>query len=146
VADDPDATDRLVHRHLAFGWIGLCLVVLLGLGLELLHAMKAPIYVDADSSTTRLMWRLAHAHLGVLSLVSLAFAFTMTRVPGAWKATSGWLSFGSACLPLGFLLGGIGAHEGDPGFGIVLVPPGAIALLAACIRTAKHVLRATPRA
>jgi hypothetical protein len=140
VTDDPGASDRLVQRHLAFGWIGLSLVVLLGLGLETLHAFKAPIYLDADSSTTRLMWRLAHAHLGVLSLVSLAFAFTITRIEGPWRTTSHWLLFGSVCLPLGFLLAGFGAHDGDPGFGIVLVPPGAIALMIGSVRVAARAL------
>jgi len=141
VTDDPGATDRLVHRHLAFGWIGLSVVVVVGIALETLHAFKAPIYLDADNATTRLLWRLAHAHLGLLSVISLGFAFTMTRVPGSWQVTSRWLLFGSVCLPLGFLLGGFGAHDGDPGFGIVLVPPGALALMVGCVRAAVRVLR-----
>jgi hypothetical protein len=127
-----DESGVLVRRHLAFGWCGLTLGGTLGLLLEGLHALKAPVYLDVGSATTRLMWRLAHAHLGLLSLMSLALAFTMTQVPAGWKATSRWLLLGSVCLPLGFLLGGVGAHGGDPGLGILLVLPGALAVVAAC--------------
>jgi hypothetical protein len=126
-----DESGALVRRHLAFGWFGLTLGGTLGLFLEGLHALKAPVYLDAGSATTRLMWRLAHAHLGLLSLMSLALAFTMTQVPADWRPPSRWLSLGSVCLPLGFFLGGFGAQGGDPGFGIILVPLGAVGVVAA---------------
>lgn len=136
-----ESTEQLVRRHLAFGWVGLSLGALAGLTLEALHAFKAPIYLSVDSTTARLMWRLAHAHLGVLSLMSLGFAFTITHVPGAWRVTSRWLLFGSVCLPLGFLLAGFGAKGGDPGFGIVLVPPGAVGVVMGCVHAAMRVVR-----
>lgn len=138
---DAESQHRFVQRHLAFGWAGLSLGALGGLTLEALHAFKVPLYLNVDSTTTRLMWRLAHAHLGLLSLMSLALAFTMTQVPADWKVTSRWLLFGSVCLPLGFLLGGFGAHAGDPGLGVILVLPGAIGTAAACVRTTLLVWR-----
>src|SRR5688572_10283951 len=143
LASDQEERDQLVRRHLVLGWAGLSLVVAVGLCLELLHAAKAPLYLDLAHSTTRLMWRLAHAHLGVLSLASLAFAFTVTRAPGPWQSTSRWLTAGSLLLPLGFFLGGLGARAGDPGLGIVLVPPGALAVFIACLRTAARVWRSS---
>jgi len=135
----------LVRRHLAFGWTGLGLTVLLGLVLEGLHAYKVAAYLDADATTARLLWRLGHAHLGAVSLVSLGFAFTLTRVRGTFTATSRWLMLGSVGLPLGFLSSGFGSKSGDPGLGIALVPPAAACLLIACLRTAATVLRASDR-
>lgn len=136
-----DESRVLLRRHLVFGWCGLTLGGTLGLFLEGLHAFKAPVYLDADSATTRLMWRLAHAHLGLLSLMSLALAFTMTQVPGDWKVASRWLLASSVCLPLGFLLGGVGAQAGDPGIGVLLVPLGAIGVVMACARATLLVWR-----
>lgn len=136
-----DESSALVRRHLAVGWIGLSVGVALGIALEALHAFKVPLYLDVGSSATRLMWRLAHAHLGLLSLTSLGFAFTLTRVPGDWRRTSRWLLWGSALLPTGFFVAGFGAHGGDPGWGIALVPLGAAALLIACVRAALQVLK-----
>jgi hypothetical protein len=140
-ATSDEQTAQLVRRHLAFGWIGLTVGAVAGLTLEVLHAFKAPIYLNVDAATARLMWRLGHAHLGVLSLMSLAFAFTMTQVSSDWRVPSRWLLFGSVCLPLGFLLAGFGAKGGDPGFGIVLVPPGAIGVVIGCVHAAIRVLR-----
>lgn len=37
---------------------------------------------------------------------------------------------GAVSIPGGFLLGGLWTHGGDPGLGVLLVPPGAVALLA----------------
>lgn len=138
-------TAQLVRRHLTFGWLGLSLGAIGGLTLEALHAFKAPIYLNVDAATTRLMWRLAHAHLGVLSLMSFGFAFTMIQVPGNWRVTSRWLLFGSVCLPLGFFLAGFGAKGGDPGFGIVLVPGGAVGVVMACVHAAVRVVRGSGR-
>lgn|SRR5690606_35392686 len=136
-----DESSALVRRHLAVGWVGLSVGVVLGIALEGLHAFKVPLYLDVGSSVTRLMWRLAHAHLGLLSLASLGFAFTLTRVPGNWRATSRWLLWGTGLLPTGFFVAGFATHGGDPGWGIALVPVGAAALLIACIRTTVQVLK-----
>ena len=80
------------------------------------------------------MWRLAHAHGVLLSLVNVVYGlaadrFTELRRPLAARALLGAL----ALLPLGFFAGGIAVRGGDPGFGIVLVPLGAAALIAALV-------------
>ena len=43
----------------------------------------------------------------------------------------------SVLLPGGFFLGGIRFYAGDPGLGIILVPPGAILLLLAAFLLAR---------
>ncbi|MBX3233164.1 MAG: hypothetical protein KIT84_20445 [Labilithrix sp.] len=123
---------RIEVRHLRAGWWGLALFVVGGLGLEVLHAVKAPFYLDAGQETTRLLLRLAHAHGTGLSLLQIAFALTAR----AWPATATRLAsvaFLAAyvLLPGGFFLGALGASRGDPGLGVVLVPAGAVALLVA---------------
>ncbi len=117
-----------IRRHLLLGWGGLLIVVLMGLVLEGLHAFKAPLYLLVENETRRLMWRLAHAHGGVLCVVSLAFAWTLSRVPRAYRASQP-LGLGILGVPLGFFLGGVGAQDGDPSAGIILVPLGAACLL-----------------
>ena len=55
---------------------------------------------------------------------------TATGIAGATR-TSRLLVFGSLTVPVGFFLGGVWFYDGDPGLGIVLVPVGALALVAA---------------
>jgi len=43
----------------------------------------------------------------------------------------------SLLLPVGFFLGGVTYYEGDPGLGILLVPPGAVLLIAALFLIAR---------
>jgi hypothetical protein len=114
----------LARRHLRFGWYALLGFALLGAGLEVLHAFKIAFYLDVDSETRRLMWRLAHAHGVGLGLVNLGFAATLPHVRSELRLerTSACLIVASLLLPLGFLLGGIFATGGDPGLPIVLVP------------------------
>ena len=72
---------HLARTHFRWGWWSLLVFLTLGLFLESLHAFKAAFYLDASSSTRRLMWTLAHAHGTLLSLVHLAFAaFVNTHI------------------------------------------------------------------
>jgi hypothetical protein len=132
VSSDPASIDGLVGRHLRAGWWGLAVFVLLGAVLELLHAIKSPLYLDAGRETTRLLLRLAHAHGTLVSLVNIAYALTVRARPAAARASaSGALLAALVLLPGGFLLGGLWARAGDPGLGVLLVPAGALALLLA---------------
>lgn len=126
--------DIVTGRNLRFGWWSLLVFLALGIVIESLYSLKVSAYLDVANSTRRLMWTLAHAHGTLFSLLNIAFAITVNMVPG-WTARS--RQFASRCLiaatiimPAGFFLGGVVFYSGDPGLGILLVPVGALALLA----------------
>jgi len=125
-------TAQSIRQHLRFGWSGLLVFAILGVALEALHAWKAAAYLGVDNETRRLMWTLAHAHGVGLSLLQIAYAASlklMAAVPAA--LTSRLLNAATVLVPLGFFLGGVNTFEADPGFGILLVPVGALALIGA---------------
>jgi hypothetical protein len=127
-------TAQSIRLHLRVGWSGLLLFVALGVVLEALHAWKAGMYLGVDNETRRLMWTLAHAHGVGLSLLQVGFAATLRMLPSASlppAATSKLINAATLLVPLGFFAGGVNTYEADPGFGILLVPIGALALLAA---------------
>lgn len=134
----PD-THALAARHRRFGWACLGLFALGGLLLETAHGFKVPAIVEHE--TRRTMWRLAHAHGALLGLLHLAFAAQLA--PGIVsdrfdpRAVSHAMQVASVVLPAGFVLGGVWFYEGDPGFGIALVPIGAVALIWACWQLAR---------
>jgi len=140
----------LMKRHLRFGWWSLLVFLTVGLGLEALHGFKVPFYLDVSNETRRLMWTLGHAHGTLLGLVNLGFALTVRLLP-EWSprestAASLCLCGATWLLPAGFFLGGLSAHAGDPGLGILLVPCGGLSLLMAVFLTACGVgtVRAAP--
>lgn len=135
--DDPTA--RIVRRHLRAGWWGLFVFVVLGAVLEAFHAVKLPAYLDAGNETRRLLFRLAHAHGTLLALVNVAFALTARARPEvAGEGASRALLAALVVLPVGFFAGGVSAHGGDPGLGVVLVPAGAAALGAGIVLVARR--------
>jgi hypothetical protein len=138
---------RYVRRHLRFGWWSFLAYSTLGLGLELLHGFKAGLYLDASQESRRLMWTLAHAHGTLIAVLHLLFAVTVRGIPALGgtnqRLISQCLIAASVLLPGGFFLAGIRVYAGDPGLGILLVPPGAVLLLIAIAlvaRSADHVV------
>ena len=136
----PSDDDRLVRRHLAWGWWALAIFTTLGLLLEGAHGLKLGWYLDVTNATRRLCFTLGHAHGTLLGLVNLAFALClpharMSRVT-ALRA-SFCLCAATVLMPLGFMLGGISFYAGDPGLAIVLVPPGGALLVFATILIAR---------
>jgi hypothetical protein len=130
-----DLRRRLARRHHLVGWWALLVFLTLGIGLETLHGFKADLYLDPANRVRRLMWTLAHAHGTLLAVVNIAFAAGLTAF-GTWserglKLASFFLLDALVLLPLGFFLGGVGPSEGDPASGVLLVPIGAVLLLAA---------------
>lgn len=133
----PDPSPKngdFIRRHVIAGWGGLVLFVVLGAVLEGLHAFKSPLYLDVENETRRFLFRLAHAHGALLSLLQLGVAGTVSWLGSRGSVTSD--RFLSVCflgalalLPSGFFFAGFGASGGDPGWGIVLVPGGALCLL-----------------
>ncbi len=127
--------------HLRVGWWALLGFLTLGLVLEGLHGFKVGFYLDVSNETRRLLWTLAHVHGALLALVNVAFALTTRALPH-WNGSRRRLA--SRCLlgalilmPAGFLLGGIFLHDGDPGLGVLLVPPGGVLLFLAVLLTAR---------
>jgi hypothetical protein len=137
------AQDHFVQRHLLIGWLGLLVFLSLGMLLEVLHGLKLELYLDVRNATRRLMWTLAHAHGTLFSLVNVAFAATIPRLKSPPTPTASICYLGATVLlPLGFLLGGIWLHGGDPGLGILLVPIGAVFMLVAVLLTLRSLLGA----
>jgi len=136
-APDGDDTTRkhLVRAHLRIAWVGLLTFATFGLALEGLQGFKSVSYLGVGNETRRLMWTLAHAHGVGLSLVQIGFAVTSALcldLPSRMLARASWLlNCAFLLIPGGFLLGGLATYGGDPGIGILLVPVGALMLLAA---------------
>jgi len=131
-----DAAAPLIRRHLRVGYAGLAVFVTLGAVLEALHAFKAGFYLDVDHETRRLMWRLAHAHGTLLSILHVVYALTLKAVPGAARpVASSTLTAALLLIPGGFFAGGISVAGGDPNMAILLVPAGFVALLASIVVT-----------
>ncbi|HEX9619031.1 MAG TPA: hypothetical protein VF989_02785 [Polyangiaceae bacterium] len=141
--DEPNAPE--VTLHLRVGLWGLLLFALLGLGLEALHAYKAPLYLDVANETRRLLWRLGHAHGALLSLFNVVIALAVPRLhrknPSRRRLGSRALVSATVLLPAGFWLAGLGAESGDAGAGIALVPAGAVLLAVALFTFARGIDR-----
>jgi hypothetical protein len=130
--DHKQGTALPIQEHLRFGWCGLLIFASLGVVLEALHAWKVGAYLGVDNETRRLMWTLAHAHGIGLSLLQIAYAASLPLMAATPAALSSrLLNAATVLVPLGFFLGGVNTYEADPGFGILLVPVGALALLLA---------------
>ncbi len=153
MSDPTEARGAIVTRHMVIGWWSLLIFVVLGLVLESMHGFKVAWYVNSgEPETTRLMMRLAHAHGTFLSLVHLAFAWTVSQATGfqgrSRSVASRSVQASGILVPAGFLLAGLpgfvktgglrlGVLGGDPGLGIVLVPIGALLLILALYLVAR---------
>ena len=133
--------DLCVQLHLQVGWWSLLVFLTLGIVLETLHGFKVGWYLDVGNEARQLMWTLAHAHGTLMGLIHLGFATTV-NIHTRWKPSSRTVA--SRCLlsagillPLGFFLGGIFIYDGDPGLGVLLVPPGGLLLWIAVLLTAQ---------
>ena len=129
-ADQPDG-----KLHVRCGWLQVLVFMLLGIVLEAMHGFKVGWYLNAGEETRRMLLTLAHAHGVLLGLMNIAFGLTIESLDPARHAVSRLASplllAGCVLLPFGFLLGGLVTFGGDPGFGIFLVAPGAVCLVAA---------------
>ena len=122
------ALPRLVEQVLLQGWVSIAIWMSFGLLLEGLLGYKIPSFLE--DAQRRELFRLAHTHGTLLSLVLIASALSVRlfeiRPPAVALAA---LRLGAVLMPLGFLLGGMWHPEGDPGVGIWLVPPGALMVI-----------------
>jgi hypothetical protein len=93
-----------------------------------------------SNETRRLMWTLAHAHGALLGVINVLFGLTLRAAPAteARRPLASKLLVGATILvPSGFFLGGVSFYAGDPGVCIVLLPVGAMLLLAAIFLIAR---------
>lgn len=141
--DNSEPTMHAIRRHMRFAWWALCFFAAGGIVLEGLLGFKVRAISDVDNETRRVMWRLAHAHGTVLSLVNILFCI-VARQLSEWTTST----FASRCLfaalllvPGGFFLGGVVIYGGDPSLGIILVPAGGLLLLAGLASTARGIGR-----
>lgn len=130
--------ERLAARHLRLGWLCLLVFLAVGICLEALHGLKVAAYLDLQHAVRRHMWTLAHAHGALLGLLHLGLAATLRAAPALATSRKGQvgarcLTAASALLPLGFFLGGLWHHAGDPGLGVLLVPLGGALLVLAAL-------------
>jgi len=128
MASTPQQTTGLIRQ----GWISLAAWIVFGLLIEGLTGFRSPVLLD--DSTRREMFRLAHAHGTLLNLVLIAAAIC-AKLDLVRLGTIASLGLRSAVvlLPAGFLLAGIWHFKDDPGLGILLVPIGAVLLLAVAV-------------
>lgn len=145
MSEQPPTPPRSLRaRHLVWGWGALLAFVIMGLVLEGMHGWKARLYLDAAFATRRLLWTLAHAHGSLVAIVNVIFALTVAASPARGRGlrlTSACLICANVLLPAGFFLGGLTPYGGDPGLGILLVPPGALALVVGLAAILRAVLR-----
>jgi len=139
--NQPASSTAADRRLLATGFWLLAFSLPLGLTLEALHALKVPVYLD--SALRRELWTLAHAHGNLLGLFCLVAALLSSRLAlaASQRRFATLTAAGSVLMPLGFLFGGIGNREGDPSWGILLVPVGGIMLLVALVSAGIAALR-----
>jgi hypothetical protein len=134
-------TSEYAARHLRFGWWSLLLFATFGLVLETLHGFKIDAYLNVTNDTRRLLWTLAHAHGTALALINIVFGLAVDREErlrlSNVRLVSSALVGATLLLPAGFFLGGLTYYEGDPGLGILLVPPGAVLLVTALFLIAR---------
>lgn len=137
-----NGTASASRRALVTGFVLLAFSLPLGLTLEALHAWKVPVYLG--SALRRELWTLAHAHGNLLGVLLLALAALGDRVTAdalRLRRICTLACVGAVLMPLGFLLGGVLNSEGDPSFGIALVPVGGVVLLVALLLAAHAALR-----
>ena len=141
--EDSHRLKSCTRLHLQLGWWSLMFFVTLGIFLETMHGLKVGWYLDEANSTRRLMLTLAHAHGTLLALIHVAFAVTVPWVsdwnPRSRTRASRCLIAAGVFIPAGFFLGGLFIYSGDPGLGILLLPLGALFLLAAVLLTARGI-------
>ena len=115
-------------------WIGIAFWMSFGLLNEGLIGFRIPGYVADD--VRRELFRLAHAHGTLLSLMLLGAVFSLNRLTDAPVFGIWALRSGAVALPLGFLLGGVWHFKGEPGLGVWLVPPSALLVIFGAITMA----------
>ena len=124
----PAETTPLIRQ----GWISLAVWIAFGILIEGFIGFRTPALLD--DPVRRDLFRLAHAHGTLLSLVLIVAAIcARLELIAIGRGASICLRLAGLFLPLGFLLSGIWHYKDDPGIAIVLAPIGAVLLLGTAI-------------
>ena len=114
------------------GWISLALWIAFGILIEGFSAFRSPAYLD--DAVRRDMFRLAHAHGTLLNIMLLVAAICVRlELIRLGRMTSAGLRAAVVLLPAGFLFAGVWHFKDEPGLAILLVPVGAVLLLATAV-------------
>lgn len=115
------------------------LAVFLGMGMWLEAMFGLRVSGVLDDPLRREFLRLGHAHGGLLALANLGLGWGLERLrtPDAWATRvrlASWI--GALLVGLGFVGGGLWHGPTDPGPLVLLVPAGALMLVASLVATA----------
>jgi hypothetical protein len=117
-------------------WSVLGLALFLSSGLLIEGALGNRIEAYVNDDLLREFVRLGHAHGGLLFLVNLGMAVASRELetPDAWARPARWAGLiGAMLVGVGFASAGIWHGPTDPGPTVLLVPAGALALIAALV-------------
>lgn len=123
------------HLRASLGTVALFLAM--GLWLEAMYGLRAEGWID--DTLRREFLRLGHAHGTLLGILNVALAWAMGRLetPAAWAGRIRLAALAGAVLvPVGFVGGGLWHGPTDPGPVVLVVPAGAMMLLASVVAVA----------
>ena len=109
----------------------------MGLWLEAMYGLRAEGWMD--DALRREFLRLGHAHGTLLGLLNVALGYGMERLetPAPWASRIRPAGLLGACLVGGgFVGGGLWHGQTDPGPLVLVVPAGAMMLLACAVAVA----------
>ena len=125
------------HRHLRLALVQVAVFLAAGLWLEAMYGLRAEGWMDDD--LRREFLRLGHAHGALLGILNLVIAWAMARLdtPENWARPIRVAALlGALFVGLGFFGGGLWHAPTDPGPIVLVVPAGAMMLLASCVAIA----------
>lgn len=125
------------ERHLRWSLALAALFLALGLWLEAMIGLRAAGWVD--DPLRREFLRLGHAHGGLLALLNLGLAWALIQLdtPEPWaRQIRRAALLGALLVGAGFVAGGLWHGPTDPGPPVLVVPAGALMLLASLVAAA----------
>ena len=125
------------NQHLRAALTMLALFLASGLWLEAMYGLRAEGWIDDE--LRREFLRLGHAHGGLLALVNVALGSALARLatPESWARKIRVAALvGAGLVGVGFMAGGLMHGPTDPGPPILVVPAGAMMMLAALVASA----------
>jgi hypothetical protein len=125
------------ERHLRLSLALTAVFLAMGLWLEAMIGLRLAGWVD--DPLRREFLRLGHAHGGLLALLNVGLGLALERLatPDPWARAirrAAWT--GALLVGVGFVAGGLWHGPTDPGLPVLVVPAGALMLLASLVAAA----------